>query len=249
MTRLSWGQRTYEYGVDRGVFYPHGGVGYPWNGLVSVVESTVDASQSLLYLDGVGHANQLLIGSFAATVEAITYPEEFEIFDGYAGLYSAQRRRRFDFSYRTMQEDGHYKIHLVYNVLATPTQRNNTTLDESNDISLFSWEFLTRPEPVEDAKSSAHFVIDTKYVYPHVLTLIEDRLYGTEASLAGMPTVVDLLAIFWDNALFRVIDNGDGTATVIGNDDAVDNVGTDLWRLEWPSVVQLNTTTYRVSSF
>ena len=249
MTRLSWGQRTYEYGVDRGVFYPHGGVGYAWNGLVSVVESTVDASQSLLYLDGVGHANQLLIGSFAATVEAITYPEEFEIFDGYAGLYSAQRRRRFDFSYRTMQEDGHYKIHLVYNVLATPTQRNNTSLDNGTDIGLFSWEFLTRPEPVEEAKSSAHFVIDTKYVYPHILTLIEDRLYGTEASLADMPTVPELLGIFWDNALFRVVDNGDGTATVTGSDAAVAEIGVDLWQLTWPSVIQLNTTTYRVSSF
>lgn len=252
MSRLIWGQvekRTYEYGVDRGVFYPKNGIGYPWNGLVSVAETSVDASQSLIYVDGVGHANQLLIGSFSATVDAITYPEEFEPFDGYADIYSAQRRRRFDFSYRTMQEDGHYKIHLVYNVIATPTQRNNTSLDETNDIGLFSWEFLTRPEPVEDAKSSAHFVIDTKYVYPHILELIEDRLYGTEASEPDIPIVPELLAIFWDNALFRVTDNGDGTATIDGPDTAVSNIGTDLWKIEWPSVIQLNNTTYRVSSF
>jgi hypothetical protein len=249
MTRLTWGDRPYDYGVDRGVFYPKGGVGYAWNGLVSVSETSIDASQLLLYIDGVGHANQLLIGSFSANIEAITYPEEFEPFDGYADLYSAQRRRRFDFSYRVMQEDGHYKIHLVYNVLASPTERNNTSLDDTNDIGLFSWEFLTRPELVKDAKSSAHFVIDTKYVYPHVLGLIQDRLYGTEASTAAMPTVDELLNIFWDNALFRVVDNGDGTATVTGDEDSVFNVVDDLWQLQWPSVVQLNATTYRVSSF
>ena len=252
MTRISWGEfedRSYEYGVDHVVFYPKGGVGYPWNGVVSIDETTVDASQSLLYVDGVGHANQLLIGSYSAEVSAITYPDEFEDFDGYSDYYSGQKRRRFDFSYRTMEEDGSYKIHLVYNVLANPSLRNNLSLSQNNDIELFSWEFLTRPEPVEHAKSCSHFVIDSRYVYPNVMEIITDRLYGTEASYSAMPTVTELLSLFWDNALFRVTDNGDGTATIFGTDEAVSNVGVDLWKLEWPSVIPIDINRYRVSSF
>lgn len=250
MTRLNWGgTQAYETGVDHGVFYPKGGTGVVWSGLVAVNDTTVDASQSLIYIDGVGHQNQLLIGNFSAVVEAITYPEEFEPYDGYDNFHTGGRRRRFDFSYRTLLGEGHYQIHLVYNAVATPTQRNHSTMNTAQEVELFSWEIATRPEVIPDAKASSHFVLDTRYVYPEVLTLIEDRLYGTDASLADMPTATELLDIFWDNARFRVTDNGDGTATIIGDDDAVSNVGVDLWRLEWPSVIQQNSTTYRVSSF
>jgi len=252
MTRLTWGEielRNYEYGVDRGVFYPKGGSGYSWDGLVSIKEAATDANQALIYVDGVGHQNQLLIGSFAATIEAFTYPEEFEPYDGYSDIYTGQGRRRFDFSYRTMLDGGHYKIHLVYNALAEPTQRTHSSINSGIDVELFAWDISTRPELVEEARASSHFVIDTRFVLPDILEIIEDRIYGTEVSLSDMPTVADLLAIFWDNALFRVTDNGDGTATIFGPDEAVANIGTDLWRLEWPSVVPVNANTYRLSSF
>lgn len=251
MTRLIWdvaNDRPYEFGVDRGVFYPKGEGGYPWSGLVSVKESTIDTGQSIIFIDGVGNQNNLLLGNFAATVEAITYPREFEAYDGFDGLRMGQRRAVFDFCYRTMQENGHYKIHLVYNALATPTQANRSTLNNAPDISLFSWGFTTRPENVPDARASSHFVIDTKYVNPGVLAVIEDFLYGTVEGLPSMPSILDLLAIFEEFAVFRVTNHGDGTATVSGPDDAVHEVSPSLWELNWPSVIQLDEHLYKASS-
>lgn len=251
MTKLNWNdtpKRSYEYGVDRGVFYPKNGIGTSWNGLASVKEVTDNASQSLIFIDGVGHQNQLLIGSFAATIEAMTYPVEFEPFDGYSGIYSAQGRRPFDFCYRTMQADGDYKIHIVYNAIATPTQRNHSTLSYNMDVELFSWNLSTRPELIPDAKSSAHFVVDTTQVNPGLVEDLEARLYGTEDSLASMPTVTELLWIFEENAVFRVTDNGDGTATISGPDSAVQMLNATTAQLMWPSVIFVGNETYQISS-
>lgn len=251
MTRLIWGEpdkRVYEFGVDRGVFYPKAGMGTAWNGLVSVNEESIDASQSLIYVDGVGHTNQLLIGEFAATVEAVTYPDEFEPYDGYSPMQTGQRRNAFDFSYRTMLPDGHYKIHLVYNAAATPSARNHASVNYKIDLELFSWKFTTRPELIPDARPSAHFVIDTSMVNSGVLSVIEDRIYGTDISAPSMPSVEDLLAIFEEFAVFRVTNHGDGTATVSGPDIAVHEVSPNLWELDWPSVIQVAEHTYHASS-
>lgn len=251
MTQITWGElatRNYEFGVDRGVFYPKNDIGYSWSGLVTVKDETVDAGQSLIYIDGVGVQSQLLIGSFAAVIEAITYPDEFEPYDGYSGVYSGQTRRLFDFCYRTMQAGGHYKIHLVYNALAIPTDRNNTTVNGQTDIALFSWGLNTRPEPVPGARPSAHFVIDTRQVNPGLISALEARLYGDTASQPDMPTVPELLAIFEASSIFRVTDNGDGTATISGPDTAVYMVDGTTAHLEWPSVIQLSADTYQLKS-
>lgn len=250
MTRLQWGgDRPYEAGVARGVFYPKNGVGCAWNGLVTVNESTVDASQSLIYIDGEGHQNQLLIGSFAASIGAITYPEEFEPFDGYSETRPGQRRREFDFSYRTLQSDGHYKIHLIYNALATPTDRNNNTINVVIDVGLFTWDLSTRPEVIPGGKASAHFIIDTTLVNPGVVVAIEDRLYGSNVSQPDMPLVPEILAIFEEYAIFRVVDNGDGTAIISGPDEAVRITDVDAAEFIWSSVIFVGDDTYQLSSF
>lgn len=251
MTKLIWNQaseRPYEYGVDRGVFYPKAGTGTAWNGLVAVNETTVDASQTLIYIDGVGHQNQMLIGSFAAVIEAITYPDEFEPFDGYSGIYSAQSRRLFDFCYRTMQANGHYKIHLVYNALATPTDRNHASFNATKEVELFSWDLTTKNVVVPGAKASSHFVVDTTQVNPGLILALEQRLYGTEASLADMPAVTELLAIFEEYAVFRVTDHGDGSFTVTGPDDVVYLTDPTTFVLSWPSVNLISSDTYQATS-
>jgi len=251
MTKLVWGspgEVNYEFGVDRGVFYTKNGIGYSWSGLVSVKETTEGADQKLIYIDGVGHEQQISLGDFAASVDAITYPEAFEPYDGYSDIYSGQGRRSFDFSYRTMQAGGHYKIHLVYNALATPSQRNNASLNNTPEIELFSWQFSTRPEMVPGALASSHFVVDTTQVNPGLISALEERLYGNAASNPDMPTVTELLAIFEEHAVFRVTDNGDGTATISGPDWAVHMVDGTTAELTYESVIQLSSDTYQLSS-
>lgn len=251
MTRIVWNEvekRYYEFGVDRGVFYPQNSIGYPWSGLISVKDETVDTSQQLIYIDGVGHANELKVGSFSATIDALHYPKQFEPYDGYSEYASARSRRSFDFCYRTMQDQGHYKIHLVYNALATPTERNNSSVNATVEMELFSWKISTRPVLVPRARPSAHFEIDTRRVNPGLIEALEEQLYGSDSTQPSMPTITDLLNIFEEYAIFHVVDNGDGTATIWGPDEAVHMVDADTAEFEWPSVIFIGDDTYEMSS-
>lgn len=251
MTRLTWGElakRNFEFGVDRGVFYPKGDAGHAWSGLISVKEETADASQSLIYIDGVGHQNELLIGSFAAVISAVTYPAAFEAFDGYSGIYSAQYRRGFNFSFRTMQANGHYKIHLVYNATATPTDRNHSSINTNVDMELFAWNLTTKPVVIPGAKASSHFVIDTTQVNAGVVDELETILYGNDETTPSMPTVDELLAIFEAHAILRIINHGDGTWTAEGPDDVVRMLDATTFEIDWPSVIYVTEDKYTVRS-
>lgn len=251
MTRLSWSKeedRNFEYGVDRGVFYPKNGIGYPWSGLVSVRETTIDASQNRIYVDGVGLLNHLLIGGFSADISAITYPDEFTPYDGYDGLRTGQGRRYFDFSYRTMQSDGDYKIHLVYNAIATPSDKNYSSLNDSVEATLFSWNLTTRSTLIPDAKSSSHIVVDSKHTNPGALEAIEKTLYGNDVSTAYMPSITDLLAIFEEFAIFKVAEIATGIWRMTGPDEIFQNLGDHVWNVSYPSIKELTEHLYRAKS-
>src|SRR5690606_27274702 len=99
MTKLAWGalaKRTFEAGVDRGVFYPSVGPGVAWEGIVSVVENAEESTQAITYFDGEAIQNQLTLGNYQATLEALTYPQEFEAYDGVSEhLFYEQVRKSF----------------------------------------------------------------------------------------------------------------------------------------------------------
>lgn len=251
MTKITWGdldQRHYEFGVDRAVVYHKNGAGFPWYGLVTVREAEDTPNVELVYIDGVGHENQLSLGNFSATIEAITYPEAFERYDGYSGIQSKQSRKAFDFCYRTMQDQGHYKLHLVYNAFAAPSSVNHSSLNDNTDVSLFSWNLTTIPEVIPYARASSHFIVDSRQVNPGVLEVLEDHLYGTEESAPDMPTVLELIDIFEQFATLKVINHGDGSATIIGPDDAVYDTSLTSAIVAWPSVIYISSDTARISS-
>ena len=60
MTRILWdrtGERVFELGIEKGVFYPQVGVGVPWNGLISVNETPDGGEPTSYYLDGIKFLN------------------------------------------------------------------------------------------------------------------------------------------------------------------------------------------------
>ena len=124
------------------------------------------------------------------TIEAYTYPDEFEACDGSAELAEGvtigqQDREHFGFCYRSLIGNDDvgtkhgYKIHLVYDCLASPTDKDRSTVNDSPDISPFSWEVTTSPVDVDDSKSTSMLTIDSTKIDPAKLKLIEDKLYGT----------------------------------------------------------------------
>lgn len=259
MTILTWdapGNRHFSAGVDRGVFYPMNDAGIAWNGLIAVKESIDTSVQTTMYVDGQKQVNQLSLGTFSASVEAFTYPDEFLPYDGYMDLaFSGQKRPLFNFSYRTHNGDdingleSGYELHLVYNCLASPTSRANATISASADADTFMWSLTTTPVGVESARASSHFVIDSTLVLPSILSAIESMLYGTITTEPLFPSITDLIAIFEANALYSVVDNSDGSWTAIGPDEAFDISADGSFSLDWPWVDNVDDDTYEIKSY
>lgn len=208
---LKWDQdteRLYETGVSRGVLYPKTANGYAkgvvWNGLTAVNEAPEGGEPNALYADDIKYLNLLSNEDFKATIEAYTYPDEFAECDGSAalttGVYAGQQERKpFGFSYVTKigndaEGSNHgYKIHLVYNALAAPSDKNYETINDNPDAITFSWEVSTTPVKVspingKNFKPTAHITIDSTKVDAEKLASFEELIYGKPATTGGTPS-------------------------------------------------------------
>lgn len=215
MTKLKWdqpGERLYETGVDHGVLYrtnPAGEYanGYPWNGLVNVSESPSGAEATPLYADNMKYLNLVSAENFGATIEAFTYPDEFEECDGSAEIapgitIGQQNRKSFGLSYRSLigndlvGTDYGYKLHLVYGALAAPTEKARATVNETPEAVTLSWELSTTAVEVPGFRPSATLVLDSTKVDAEQLAVLEDILYGTPGTDPRLPLPAEVAALF-----------------------------------------------------
>ena len=219
MPALIWdqtGERFFETGVDRGVLYTFDPQsksylsGVAWNGLTGVTESPTGAEPTPQYADNMKYLNLMSTEEFGFTIEAFTYPEEFEACDGSATLVKGltvtqQARKTFGLSYRTLVgndtsgQDHGYKLHMIYGALASPSEKARTTINESPEATPFSWTATTTPIAFpagSNFKPTAHIVADSTKMSAQQLTDLEELLYGNETSPAELPTPAELLELF-----------------------------------------------------
>lgn len=206
MAKLVWdqsGQRIYETGVKMGVLYVQDASGaYPkgvaWNGLTAVNETPSGAEATPLYADDIKYLNLRSAEEFGATIEAYTYPEEFEQCDGSAELapgvkIGQQARNAFGLCYRTVVgndiagNDFGYKLHIIYGATAAPSEKAYSTINDSPEAITFSWEVACTPVDVEGFKPTASLVIDSTKVDAEKLAALEAVLYGGESTEASLP--------------------------------------------------------------
>ena len=216
MVALAWhetGDKQYELGVDKGVFYPLNATtsaydkAYAWNGLISVTESPSGAEVTKNYADNDVYMSLMSAEEFAATVEAYNYPDEFALVDGTAepvpGLYVGQQPRKpFGLSYRTKVGndskgmDAGYKIHLIYNAMAAPSEKAYSTVNDSPEATTFSWELSTTPINAGDVlKSTAQLTLNSLKVPAAKLKALEDILYGTTTLEARLPLPTEVIGL------------------------------------------------------
>ena len=216
MVALAWhetGDKQYELGVDKGVFYPLNATtsaydkAYAWNGLISVTESPSGAEVTKNYADNDVYMSLMSAEEFAATVEAYNYPDEFALVDGTAepvpGLYVGQQPRKpFGLSYRTKVGndskgmDAGYKIHLIYNAMAAPSEKAYSTVNDSPEATTFSWELSTTPINAGNVlKSTAQLTINSLKVPAAKLKALEDILYGTTTLEARLPLPTEVIGL------------------------------------------------------
>lgn len=206
MPRLVWdqiGERLYETGVKMGVLFPMDAEGKyskgaAWNGLTAVNETPSGAEPTNLYANDSKYLTLMSAEDFGGTIEAYMYPDEFAECDGSATLVDGvfitqQTRKTFGLCYRNtigndvVGTDYGYKLHLVYGALASPSEKNNQTINEDPEASTMSWEFSTTPVSVTGFKPTAHIYIDSTKVDKEKLAALEAILYGSDDADARLP--------------------------------------------------------------
>lgn len=215
MARLIWdevGQRFFETGVKNGVLYVQNNDGsyangVVWNGLTAITESPSGAEETPLYADDVKYLTLRSAEEFGATIEAFTYPEEFEQCDGSALIADGvtigqQARKAFGLCYRTavgndiQGQEFSYKLHIIYGCTVAPSEKSYSTINDNPEAITFSWELSTVPVPVDGFKPTASLVIDANKVEPGKLQLLENALFGdaeNEAKLLLPNQIMELM--------------------------------------------------------
>lgn len=220
-TALVWddsGKRLYETGTSKGVLYPKstGGTyptGVAWNGLISVSESPSGAEPTALYADNIKYLNLMSTEEFSATIEAYTYPDEFATCDGSQEVTSGvfigqQNRQEFGFCYRTALgndesgEDYGYKLHIIYNCLASPSEKSYSTINDSPEAITFSWDISTTPVVLTSTdsagavyKPTACLTLDSSKLSATKMAALEAILYGSESAEAKLPSPDEIIAM------------------------------------------------------
>lgn len=206
MSALVWDQTSehlYETGNDHAVVYPYNAEskaydsGVAWNGITGITESPSGADETALYADNIKYLSLRAAEEYGMTVTAYTYPDEFAKLDGSAfaedlpgvRIYQ-QARKTFGMSYRTIigndteSNDHGYKLHLVYGLTASPSERGYSTVNDSPEAIEFSWEMTGVPVAITGYKNSCLVTIDSTAFNTEdkkaKLKALEDVLYGTD---------------------------------------------------------------------
>lgn len=195
---LNWdqtGEKYYETGVDRGVLYPQSNAGtypkgYAWNGLTGVTESPSGADANDIYADNIKYLSLRSAEDFGATITCYTYPDQWMDCDGSRSPVSGvvigqQTRLPFGLCFRSIKgndvksNDYGYKLHLIWNATASPSERAYSSVNDSPEAIEFSYELTTTPIGVSGYKPIASMIIDSTKVDATKLAQLEQVLYGT----------------------------------------------------------------------
>lgn len=262
MTEMKWdtvGTRNFENGLDRGVLYLPDGSGVPWSGLTSVIEK-IDQTLVPIYYDGQKVNDFVTLGSFEASMKAVTYPEEFVDFEGVPNVkrgirIADQPAMPFGLAYRTMKGndlDGHdasYRIHLIYNVTAIPSDKNHASLSDNPEITEFEWSLTAIPNEIGGFRPTAHLIFESDDIDPWLLNDIEKILYGSADQDAALIPIDDLIEYIEGWFRLKITDHGDGTwsATEYIDGTAITMETVDRFRIDGANAIYLDDVTFRIS--
>lgn len=239
MAKLQWdqaGERLYQTGDKNMALYVFNSTtktigshttnyyaGVAWNGITAITESPSGAEPTDLWADDTKYATMRSAEQFGGTIEAYTYPDEWEQCDGSIttnGVTIGQQgRRAFGLAYITTVgndtelNDHGEKLHLVYNATANPSERSYATINDSPEAITFSWEFTTTPIDVDangTYKKTSLLTIDTTkknaqgqpLIDPTKYAAFKDIVFGKDASgsaegnEAYLPLPADVIAFF-----------------------------------------------------
>ena len=238
MSRLVWdkaGERLYETGVDKVALYllTRGGYapGVAWNGVTAINENPSGAESTPFYADNIKYLNLVSTEDFAATLESYSYPAEFQQCIGEIGpapgvIFSQQRRVHFGLVYRSLvgnDQDGTeygYKLHVVFDGLAGPSDRNRSTVNDNPDIVTNSWDISTSTVTVPGHKPTARLTLDSRKFqnagFMNILHRLEERFYGSDTDAPTFLTISEILDTY-ELEMYLRDEDGDAILDSDGN--------------------------------
>lgn len=261
MTRIVWdavGERLFETGLDRGVLYPNSGPGVAWNGLTSVEDSS-SGEKTSYFLDGVKYLEKVIPSDYSGNLKALTYPHEFEPMVGVSELhglaYHDQPPVPFGLSYRTLRGNDinstnfGYRVHILYNLLATPDSIVSDTTNETSNPTEFSWSLTGKPVRIAGIRPTVHISIDSVNTHGDSLLLLENILYGTTTTSPRLPTLTEITDLFYQSGVLIIVDNGDGTWTANDTSNAfITMLDSTTFSITGANTTTVDANTYTIST-
>ena len=214
---LSWdaaADKKFESGLDRGVLYVQSGGLYPlgvsWEGLINVTEKPSGAEITDLWANNAKYSALVSAETFDISIEAYTFPTEFLACLGIEQdgtdpgvTFGQQARVSFGLCYRSyygsdaVGQQGNYKIHLVYGLLAQPSEVARATINDSPDAATFTFEAKSTPVAMTGQSPVSKITLDESVLTAGNLTVLEETVYGadtpTDASLPLPDALIALL--------------------------------------------------------
>lgn len=199
------GERYFETGTKNAVLYVHNGSAYKtgvaWNGITGFTVSPSGAEATALYADDMKYLNLVSAEEYGATVEAYTYPDEFDACQGYAspipGMKLGQQARSpFGMVVKTtvgndVNSKLGFKVHILYNALAAPSEKAYTSINDSPEAITFSWELTTTPVEVGTIDNVEY--ANTAYIELDSRDFTETGTDGKVTLSANFQTLLDYL--------------------------------------------------------
>lgn len=245
--------RHFSEGLERVVLYVKNLPGVAWDGVTSIIETPADSDFNSRYIEGYKFFKESSIEHFSGSIEAYSYPKEFNTIFGNEHILTGQQRDTFGLSYRTSKHfvmetvKTTHQIHLVYNVLVEPSDHTRNSYTQDNEPDSYSWDFVTHPEDVEEYRGS-HIIVDEEEVNQEALAKLKNWLYGTSSTNPRLPSPQEVVDLFDSYATLRIRNNRDGTWTATGPDEAIKMLTSTKFEITWPSAIYIDDDTYRISS-
>lgn len=224
MAILTWddtGTRAFETGVSEGVLFlgknrssdNNWRNGVAWNGLIGVSHSPSSETNSF-YADDIKYGIVRSSEDFGFTIEAYAYPQDFngclgcsEIVPGL--MLSNQDRDCFALVYKSkIGDDEHpgidkgYKLHIIYNATANPSEKQYQTINDSPDAITYSWECTTKPHKLDfhgysmadpHYQSLSYISIDSTKISDVLWNRVNRYINGSTYGFAFLPKIERLI--------------------------------------------------------
>ena len=229
--KLTWddtGSRLIETGVSKAVLYPvdssgNYAEGVAWSGLISVTVSPDVSDSTPIYANSVKIAESNSTIEFNGSIEAFTYPDEFDDCVDYNDIpgmrFGFQACKRFGLVWKSklnsdIENQNHgYKLHILYGCTAQPSEISCSTINNDIELANFLWSFSTLQSFNRGYSESQYIELDSSKTNAISLSMLEQILYGTDSSIPRLPKTDEIITIMqghdddWVKGVFPYFDN------------------------------------------